>query len=517
MSAVPSDHDEGLGPAGTGARSVTAGTPVVVRRHAGVAAFVGAAASAVAIAYLWRAVSSSTALDWAVFVAMALIGGYHLATCVDARTPLLVADDLGLRIRLARDWRGLPWEAIGQVVVHPRRGILRDGRLVFAPHSLARALEGLDVRGRRHVDLNQRMYGAALAVPLGATTRVTGTDARHLIEQLEALARGRADVVELDPATLDVVGGWSRHAGEEDSGGDRPDELRPDARRAARHAAQGPGPASSAAPVPPPPAALRETRPGRRAEATIDLPTAGGNALDPARHQIRASLLPEGDELRRPDSVELLFAPVPAAAAVRPISAPGEPVEPLVIDDYVTEPAYEPVIGPELAAARTRLGMSVDDLAERTRIRPHVIESVEVDDFAPCGGDFYARGHLRTLARHVGKDPEPLLATFDQRYATAPVNARRVFEAELATGMTGSMRSTAGGPSWGLLMGVVLTLVLVWGLVRLLAPEPVERGGIPAPELNGSARVDGSATVDDAAGVSVRDGLVVLAGAPRRM
>jgi cytoskeletal protein RodZ len=131
----------------------------------------------------------------------------------------------------------------------------------------------------------------------------------------------------------------------------------------------------------------------------------------------------------------------------------------------------------------------VDELAERTRIRPHVIESIEVDDFAPCGGDFYARGHLRTLARVLGKDPAPLLEQFDSRYATAPINARRVFEAELATGMTGSMRSTVGGPNWSLLIGVVLVLVMTWGVVRLFATEPTEQLRSPIPELNGSAGV----------------------------
>jgi cytoskeletal protein RodZ len=175
---------------------------------------------------------------------------------------------------------------------------------------------------------------------------------------------------------------------------------------------------------------------------------------------------------------------------VRAIAKLGEPVAPLVIGDFEPEPAYDPVIGPELAAARTRLGLSVDELADRTRIRPHVIESIEVDDFAPCGGDFYARGHLRTLARVLGQDPAPLLEQFDQRYATAPINARRVFEAELATGMTGTMRSTVGGPNWGLLVGAVLSLVLVWGLVRLFATEPPQLIEDSAPVLNGSAGVD---------------------------
>ncbi len=144
------------------------------------------------------------------------------------------------------------------------------------------------------------------------------------------------------------------------------------------------------------------------------------------------------------------------------------------------------MVGPELAAARTRLGLSVDELSERTRIRPHVIESIEVDDFAPCGGDFYARGHLRTLARVLGKDPAPLLAAFEERYAAAPVSARRVFEAELATGTGGGLRSTIGGPSWGLLVGVVVCLALVWGVVRLFSADTTGTVSAPGSALSGA-------------------------------
>jgi cytoskeleton protein RodZ len=191
------------------------------------------------------------------------------------------------------------------------------------------------------------------------------------------------------------------------------------------------------------------------------------------------------------DDLDLPAAALPADDTVRPIARLGDPVEPLVVDDFVTEPANDPVIGPELAAARTRVGLSVDELAERTRIRPHVIESIEVDDFVPCGGDFYARGHLRTLARVLGRDPEPLLAMFDNRYATAPINARRVFEAELATGAASNVRRKGGGPNWALLIGVVLALVMVWGVVRLFASEPAELLQPSTPVLNGSAGVDG--------------------------
>ncbi|MGZ8738193.1 MAG: hypothetical protein ACXWW7_13590, partial [Nocardioides sp.] len=162
----------------TGAdETLLAGTPVVVRRNAGLAAVIGAAASGIAIAYLWRAVDTGAPLDWALCLVLALIAGFYLAGLLDARTPLVVADDLGVRIRLGNQWRGLPWDAVAAVEVRPRRSPLHDGRLVFRPHSLGRALDGLEIRGRRHASLNQKMYGAALAVPLGLTTRTSaGSD-----------------------------------------------------------------------------------------------------------------------------------------------------------------------------------------------------------------------------------------------------------------------------------------------------------------------------------------------------
>ena len=120
-----------------------------------------------------------------------------------------------------------------------------------------------------------------------------------------------------------------------------------------------------------------------------------------------------------------------------------------------------------------------------------MIEAVEVDDFEPCGGDFYARGHLRTLARVLGIDVAPLLASYDERYAHAPINPRRVFEAELATGAHGSIRGTRGGPNWSVLVAVVMALVLAWSIARLVMDTPPELRGA-TPVLNGSGGPQGA-------------------------
>jgi cytoskeletal protein RodZ len=79
-------------------------------------------------------------------------------------------------------------------------------------------------------------------------------------------------------------------------------------------------------------------------------------------------------------------------------------------------------LGSELRAAREAQGLSVDDVALATRIRATLIRAIEEDDFSHCGGAVYARGHVRSIARAVGLDPEPLLATFDPpEVALAPV------------------------------------------------------------------------------------------------
>jgi hypothetical protein len=227
-----------------------------------------------------------------------------------------------------------------------------------------------------------------------------------------------------------------------------------------------------------------EVRADRRADQLGDL-VAGANALkaDTDESATRRDM-PEALVLRRPGSVDLDVDDETWGSygeRVRPIAVPGEALETIVIEDFAIEPAEDPVIGPEFAAARTRLGLSVDQLAERTRIRPHVIESIEVDDFVPCGGDFYARGHIRTLARVLGVDAAPLLTSYDERYADAPVNPRRVFEAELAHS---GIRATRGGPNWSVLVAAVMALVLAWSIARLVMDGPVDLRDQPV--LNGS-------------------------------
>ena len=74
-------------------------------------------------------------------------------------------------------------------------------------------------------------------------------------------------------------------------------------------------------------------------------------------------------------------------------------------------------LGSALKSARTAAGLSVEELAARTRIRGALIKELENDNFVNCGGDTYARGHIRTIARILEIDGAQLLSEFTEPFA----------------------------------------------------------------------------------------------------
>jgi helix-turn-helix protein len=90
-------------------------------------------------------------------------------------------------------------------------------------------------------------------------------------------------------------------------------------------------------------------------------------------------------------------------------------------------------IGEALVQARQRAGLSVAQVSERTRIRETIIRGIEDDDYSACGGDFYARGHIRAIAKVVGTDSEPLIREYDTRHRAPGVVAAVSLEELVAT------------------------------------------------------------------------------------
>jgi cytoskeletal protein RodZ len=74
-------------------------------------------------------------------------------------------------------------------------------------------------------------------------------------------------------------------------------------------------------------------------------------------------------------------------------------------------------LGQSLADARKTAGLDLDSLASKTNIRPALLREFESNNFINAGGDAYARGHLRSIARALSISADDLLDQYDQEHA----------------------------------------------------------------------------------------------------
>lgn len=112
-------------------------------------------------------------------------------------------------------------------------------------------------------------------------------------------------------------------------------------------------------------------------------------------------------------------------------------------------------IGDTLVAARQRSGLTITQVSQRTCIRETIIRGIERGDFTGCGGDFYARGHIRSIAGAVGVNPEPLIDEYDaEMSAPQVVSAADVFQPVTPVKLKERRR-----PNWTAAMAIALVVI----------------------------------------------------------
>jgi cytoskeletal protein RodZ len=123
-------------------------------------------------------------------------------------------------------------------------------------------------------------------------------------------------------------------------------------------------------------------------------------------------------------------------------------------------------IGESLAEARRRAGLTVSQVSQETRIREAIIRGIEQDDFSQCGGDFYARGHIRSIAGVVGTDPVPLISEYDAEHGPlGSLRAADVFEPSTPI----KIRERRRSPRLGTFVVLVLLAVIGYSAYHLIS------------------------------------------------
>jgi len=119
-------------------------------------------------------------------------------------------------------------------------------------------------------------------------------------------------------------------------------------------------------------------------------------------------------------------------------------------------------LGEFLQKAREDAGFSIDELAHIVNLRPGLVRSMESNDFLPCGGDTYARGHIRNIAQAVSANTRELLDMYEAEHS---VDSRSI-HSQLVDNNAAAIRSENRKLSWKVLVGASLSVVVLIGVAQ---------------------------------------------------
>ena len=121
-------------------------------------------------------------------------------------------------------------------------------------------------------------------------------------------------------------------------------------------------------------------------------------------------------------------------------------------------------LGEVLSSARNAAQLSLEDLADATSIRAGLLGEMERNNFTHCGGDIYARGHLRNIAPKIGLEGNDLVELYNAQHS---VESRSINEM-LAENSIARVPQEKKNISWKVPAGFSLAIVLILAITQIV-------------------------------------------------
>ena len=169
-------------------------------------------------------------------------------------------------------------------------------------------------------------------------------------------------------------------------------------------------------------------------------------------------------------------------------------------------------LGSMISKARLDARLSIEDLSASTNIRPQLLRDIESNNFLTCGGDTYARGHIRNIAQRLGIDPQIFLTVFEDEQMHVDRSMQDMLVETNAMRQPEEVRKI----SWKVLATLSIGSLGIAGLVQIIVSN-TSSPSVPAPITSVSASPTASAepTPSDEPTVSTGTGVEVVITASR--
>lgn len=145
-------------------------------------------------------------------------------------------------------------------------------------------------------------------------------------------------------------------------------------------------------------------------------------------------------------------------------------------------------LGTTIRDAREAARVSIESLSESTSIRIGLLTEMESDNFKHCGGDTYARGHLRNIAQRIGLNPQILIDLYNQEQA---VESQRIQDSLVDNNIIQVPREKKS-LSWKVPALFSVAILIVIAIVQI-AVSNQSTTQTPAPVVSASASASASA------------------------
>jgi cytoskeletal protein RodZ len=162
-------------------------------------------------------------------------------------------------------------------------------------------------------------------------------------------------------------------------------------------------------------------------------------------------------------------------------------------------------LGSLITQARKSAGLSIDDLSESTNIRGALLREIESNNFVNCGGETYARGHLRNLALKLGVDPQVFLTAFEDEQ----MQVDRSMKDLLVENSVMKKPEEARKVSWKVLATISIASLFVVGLAQIIISNTAS---VDIPEPIASASATPSESADPTSGATPTEQATVSTG-----
>ena len=121
-------------------------------------------------------------------------------------------------------------------------------------------------------------------------------------------------------------------------------------------------------------------------------------------------------------------------------------------------------LGSMITKARKFAGLSIDELSAATNIRAPLLRQIESDNFSQCGGDTYARGHLRNIATKLNVDPQIFLTAFEDEQ----MHVDRSMQDLLVENSVMREPRENRKVSWKVLVAISISTLFIAGIAQIL-------------------------------------------------